>query len=194
MRITQFSWSWTTLFFILLIFVSCKKEELPEGPSCSDGILNQDEVRIDCGGVCKECPSCDDGIQNQGELGIDCSGPCPACDFLPPCSYADNTALLDHFYASISCDEANKQIIGEGEKGKITISFVEFPTNSVLLNLSSGNSLVIYDNPTQSDFIGVGGKMYVEFTGDKFSLTFCGVSFSSDAIGGFLGSGRILCE
>ena len=26
-----------------------------------------------------EKSSCDDGIQNQGETGIDCGGPCPAC-------------------------------------------------------------------------------------------------------------------
>ena len=24
-------------------------------------------------------PTCDDGIQNQKETGIDCGGPCPAC-------------------------------------------------------------------------------------------------------------------
>jgi hypothetical protein len=27
------------------------------------------------------CPTCADGIQNQGETGIDCGGPCPACGF-----------------------------------------------------------------------------------------------------------------
>jgi len=46
-------------------------------PTCEDGILNQNEIRIDCGGVCPPCPTCSDGIQNQGETGIDCGGPCP---------------------------------------------------------------------------------------------------------------------
>jgi hypothetical protein len=54
-------------------------------PTCDDGIQNQGETGVDCGGPCTPCPTCDDGIQNQGEEGIDCGGPCapcppPACD------------------------------------------------------------------------------------------------------------------
>ena len=48
-------------------------------PTCTDGIKNQDEVDIDCGGPCKACPTCSDEIQNQGETGIDCGGPCSDC-------------------------------------------------------------------------------------------------------------------
>jgi parallel beta-helix repeat protein len=48
-------------------------------PSCFDGILNQDETGIDCGGPCDPCMSCSDGIHNQGEEEIDCGGPCPPC-------------------------------------------------------------------------------------------------------------------
>ena len=45
------------------------------GPTCSDGIQNQGETGVDCGGPCPACPTCGDGIQNQGETGIDCGGP-----------------------------------------------------------------------------------------------------------------------
>ncbi|MDP4822002.1 MAG: T9SS type A sorting domain-containing protein, partial [Saprospiraceae bacterium] len=48
--------------------------------TCTDGIQNQDETGIDCGGSCRACPTCDDALQNQGETGIDCGGPCPACE------------------------------------------------------------------------------------------------------------------
>ena len=48
-------------------------------PTCDDGIQNQDEIDIDCGGPCTACPSCNDGIQNQGEIFIDCGGPCTIC-------------------------------------------------------------------------------------------------------------------
>jgi gliding motility-associated-like protein len=52
--------------------------------TCSDGIQNQGETGIDCGGPCAACPvSCNDGIQNQGETGVDCGGPCAAC---PTCN------------------------------------------------------------------------------------------------------------
>ncbi len=52
---------------------------LPPPTTCSDGIQNQGEDGIDCGGPCPACPDCNDGIQNQGETGIDCGGPCAAC-------------------------------------------------------------------------------------------------------------------
>lgn len=51
--------------------------------TCSDGIQNQGETGIDCGGPCAACPTCDDGVQNGSETGIDCGGSCTAC---PTCN------------------------------------------------------------------------------------------------------------
>ena len=53
----------------------------PPVESCSDGIQNQIETGIDCGGSCSACAvtSCSDGIQNGIETGIDCGGSCSAC-------------------------------------------------------------------------------------------------------------------
>ncbi len=48
--------------------------------TCSDGIQNQGETGVDCGGPCTACATCDDGIQNQGETGVDCGGPCAPCN------------------------------------------------------------------------------------------------------------------
>jgi hypothetical protein len=59
---------------------------VPVCPTCSDGIQNQGETGIDCGGPCAPCvANCSDGIQNQGETGIDCGGPCGPCGG-PSCS------------------------------------------------------------------------------------------------------------
>ncbi len=54
----------------------------PADPTCDDGIQNQGETGIDCGGPCTAiCPTCTDGIQNGDEEGVDCGGsscdPCP---------------------------------------------------------------------------------------------------------------------
>lgn len=47
--------------------------------TCFDGIQNQDETGVDCGGTfCLPC-SCSNGIQDAGETGIDCGGPCGPC-------------------------------------------------------------------------------------------------------------------
>ncbi len=73
--------------------------------TCGDGIKNQDETDVDCGGLnCSKCPdsrtcirnddclsgycyngicrtpTCSDGIKNQDEEGIDCGGPCLPCE------------------------------------------------------------------------------------------------------------------
>lgn len=77
--------------------------------TCSDGIQNQGEEDVDCGGPCQQCspktttlpvtstitttakpstitkpavietPTCFDGIKNQGEEETDCGGPCQSC-------------------------------------------------------------------------------------------------------------------
>jgi len=62
--------------------------EIPTAPatreaSCNDGLQNQGEEGIDCGGPCsKTCPTCVDGIKNQNEESVDCGGPCPSCGAL----------------------------------------------------------------------------------------------------------------
>jgi len=72
-------------------------------PSCNDGIKNQDETDVDCGGSCSKCstgrtcntdsdclsnycydgicriPTCNDGIKNQDETDVDCGGSCGKC-------------------------------------------------------------------------------------------------------------------
>jgi len=61
------------------------------GATCSDGIMNQDETGVDCGGAsCTACgvaATCSDGIMNQDETGIDCGGAsCTACGVSATCS------------------------------------------------------------------------------------------------------------
>jgi len=49
-------------------------------PSCKDTVRNchdgSCEFLIDCGGPCPSCPTCSDGIQNQDEESVDCGGSC----------------------------------------------------------------------------------------------------------------------
>ena len=49
-------------------------------PTCFDGIRNQGETGIDCGGPCPPCPTCFDGIMNGDETGVDCGGSCQPCE------------------------------------------------------------------------------------------------------------------
>lgn len=67
-----------------LIFTSCNNDDggtIDPVASCADGIQNQGETGMDCGGPnCQPCavaPTCTDGMQNGDETGIDCGGSCP---------------------------------------------------------------------------------------------------------------------
>ncbi len=57
--------------------------------TCSDGIQNQDETDVDCGGVCDACvipATCSDGIQNGDETDVDCGGStCSSCSAPETC-------------------------------------------------------------------------------------------------------------
>ena len=57
-----------------------EREKCKYIPSCFNGIKDNNEEGIDCGGPCAPCPSCFDGIINQNETGIDCGGPCELKD------------------------------------------------------------------------------------------------------------------
>lgn len=63
-------------------------EECEYIPTCYDGIKNQGEEEIDCGGPnCKACyvePTCFDGVQNHDEEGVDCGGSCELACVVPP--------------------------------------------------------------------------------------------------------------
>jgi len=80
-----------------LIYYGCKKKE---SASCSDGIQNQNETGVDCGGPCTACATCSDGIQNQGETGIDCGGPCPACPVASMSATVDGNAWAATYISS----------------------------------------------------------------------------------------------
>lgn len=90
----------TFLTVIIIAITSCKKE------SCSDGIQNQNETGIDCGGSCSACPTCNDGLQNQNETGVDCGGPCSSV--CPTCSDGiqnQNETGIDCGGPCISCNQ-----------------------------------------------------------------------------------------
>ncbi|MCP4247474.1 MAG: hypothetical protein GY778_10540, partial [bacterium] len=88
--------------------------------SCSDGILNQDEVRIDCGGVCPACTctadgACDNGDFCDGAETCDAFGECAAgtavdCDDGVACtddSCNEGTDSCDNLANEADCDNGD---------------------------------------------------------------------------------------
>ncbi len=74
------------VFLASAFMASCLNEDNKIPPNCYDGILNNGEFLVDCGGPCETCNHCIDGIfpPELGETWLDCGGadcaPCNSCN------------------------------------------------------------------------------------------------------------------
>ncbi|HVJ21963.1 MAG TPA: carbohydrate-binding protein [Polyangiaceae bacterium] len=96
--------------------------------SCSDGVKNGNETGVDCGGSCAACANCADGIQNQGETGVDCGGPCAACSSsftLQAESHLGNGGIT----FNENCSEGGQNLAGIGEGEYIILNNNGSPIN-----------------------------------------------------------------
>jgi hypothetical protein len=66
----------------MILLTGCPNPDNKIPPNCFDGILNNGEQLIDCGGPCEECDNCIDGIfqPDLGETWLDFGGECRPCD------------------------------------------------------------------------------------------------------------------
>jgi hypothetical protein len=124
------------------------------GASCSDGIQNQGETGVDCGGPCQPCPTCSDGIQNQGETGIDCGGPCQPC---PPPSGGSVVLLASYFETGW-----DSWLDGGVDVNRVTSTYSYEGTHSIQLRDNSG-ILSAMTSPTFSMAGGTGATIQFYF-------------------------------
>jgi len=85
MKFKHYLFVFIASFGMSLFLASCLNDDNKIPPNCYDGIQNNSEEGIDCGGSCEECDHCINGIYepNKGETWVDCGGPCPVC---PQCA------------------------------------------------------------------------------------------------------------
>jgi len=117
--------------------VSIDYNNPPGDANCSDGIKNQDETDVDCGGICgancndgssciscldclnnycenNTCVSCNDNTTNLNETDIDCGGNvCNSCDDGKNCT--DNSDCSSNSCESNICVSCSDGIINQGE-------------------------------------------------------------------------------
>ncbi|MFN8776480.1 MAG: hypothetical protein ACK5XV_06900 [Flavobacteriales bacterium] len=81
MTLRQYFLVFVAAFAGSFFLASCLNEDNKIPPNCYDGILNNDEELVDCGGPCEPCNHCINGVwePNLGETCIDCGGECGAC-------------------------------------------------------------------------------------------------------------------
>lgn len=75
--------SWDGKVFNTAIVLYSSFYQGVEMPSCTDGVKNQGERGIDCGGPCELEPyledCCDNQVKDEDEEGVDCGGVCEVC-------------------------------------------------------------------------------------------------------------------
>jgi hypothetical protein len=82
MKQTHILLGFVMVFFTSFFMASCLNEDNKIPPNCYDGLLNNGEERIDCGGAnCPLCDPCENFIWEPelGEQWVDCGGECEPC-------------------------------------------------------------------------------------------------------------------
>ncbi len=111
MKLKKILPGFAALFLLSFFITSCLNDDNLIPPNCFDGILNNGEFDVDCGGTCDPCPpSCTNGLWDAdfGETDIDCGGPnCEAC---PTC----NDLIMNQDEIGIDCGGENCEPCGTG--------------------------------------------------------------------------------
>lgn len=129
--------------FLCVVFSSCgnTKVDKTKYGNCTDGITNQNEEGVDCGGYCLPCANCNDGVQNAGETGIDCGGPCTSCS--PSCTLTIGTVeytLFPELFPNGYSDSQNTSGTGyySPSSSEITIGFSSGALSALRIEFKKG--------------------------------------------------------
>lgn len=165
----------------------CGGPECEACPTCDDGILNGDEVGIDCGGTyCEDCAclcDCTNGIQDGLEQYIDCGDATGNCE---PCQ------------SEISWYNGGIQYFGDGgasanlDMGMLTITGVSATGANVNFAIAEpadgwSNGLVVIMNtasvPQGAAFTNTAGQLYTTQFGGTVTLS---INYIDEGPGGIV--------
>ena len=175
------------------------EEDMPGYESCTDGIQNQDETGIDCGGVCEPCPipeTCNDGIMNQDETGIDYGGICgtgtPVAQ--PAGNFTDNN--LDNVDDFSGLDDTGSiPVASPGGADSSTydaslpgdVSEIgETDWTGLITGYLASNPLVLLATGSQINVTGSTCSLPMTLFGKSMTIDFCSLDWMVDLFGSFV--------
>lgn len=183
-------------------------EDVPLLPNCFDGIQNQDETGIDCGGVCEinfgfVCPpppeTCFDGIMNQDETGIDYGGVCGIGGESAPAGPQPLTMVDDNVDGidDLSGYDSNGNVPigapGEGDSSTYDTSLPgdisevgETNWSGLITGYLSTNPLVLLATGNQINLSGEICTLTANVFGTDMVIDFCSLEWMVDLIGTFV--------
>jgi len=108
---------------------------------CVNGVLDNGEKGIDCGGICPPCASCYNGLMDSGEDGIDCGGDCPPCqEKSGVLTRPDEPKIFivgTPNYVSFG-DRVNFTVIDEGARGLQAYLEIKMPNGTIEKSMTDG--------------------------------------------------------
>jgi hypothetical protein len=121
--------------------------------SCHDGIMNQDETDIDCGGICNACPTCSDNIKNQDETNVDCGGTtCQSCFNTFTYTVSNPLGTGNSTYGAVTVDAGYHQAF-TSNPGTFTLS--------VDMNSTNQSMVLIFDSYAATGTHSFNGSSYI---------------------------------
>ncbi|MCM4166847.1 hypothetical protein KCTC52924_01702 [Arenibacter antarcticus] len=160
--------------FLSILLTSCSNDDEPPVSdaiaTCNDGIRNQGEKGIDCGGPnCQPCiddiATCNDGIQNGDETGIDIGGACAEIITISGEISSDTKWTANNIYHL-----AGKVVVGVGKtltiepgtiikgksgSGSLASALIVQRGATIMAKGTAGNPIIF---TAEADNIGVGQK------------------------------------
>ena len=139
------------------------KTIIPEKPkeTCSDGLKNQDETQVDCGGTCggyfydEKCnenpepkkETCSDAIKNQNETEVDCGGVCGGFWYDDACHLVAQKSEADLLCGNDACiDGENYTACASDCQRKEKFDDLDIEINALITQKSAQLSPVLYRN------------------------------------------------
>lgn len=142
------------LFFISLFFIACSDDD-----DLDNGGTNNNNSSV---------ATCNDGIQNQGEEGIDCGGPCPPCatnsfQFEFKVDNTEKSVTTLNAYRTTDTNPRSLTIIATTNDGEKMTIFLEEPD---IVGWSGGLSLFELNSPDLISFELGNGTIYSTLNGN----------------------------
>jgi len=147
--------------------------------------------------------TCSDGIKNQGETGVDCGGPCTACNVVvaSPCtaSLTNNkvTSSATAGLASLTTNINGSTVGASSPDGDIyikiggTIAEGSYPIEQSA-SPSAGKALIDFRPAYQGTFLSTAGTLYIDDTGTNFVIEFCAINCMNTSLTATAVTGRIV--
>ena len=179
-KLFSFYFALLLLVGVSSVYYGCKKKDTTPAATCTDGIQNQNETGVDCGGTCTACVTV-------------VTSPCTS-------SLTDNqvTSTASPGLTSIVCTLSGSTVSGTCSGGDIYMKFgggITEGTYQTEQNTAPnpGKALIDFRPIFQPSYLCTsGGTVYVDDAGANYIIEFCSVNCINTSLATTAVTGRLV--